>query len=63
MPSPKQTYAPPFEALNRVHLSDGEFARLLDEIVTPDVYTAARTVRERKNALEKPAMRASAVAA
>ena len=25
-----------FEALNRVHLSDGEFTRLLDEIVTPD---------------------------
>ena len=36
-----------FEALNRVHLSDGEFARLLDEIVTPDVYKAARTLRER----------------
>ncbi len=36
-----------FEALNRVHLSDGEFTRLLDEIVTPDVYTAARTLRER----------------
>jgi type I restriction enzyme, R subunit len=36
-----------FEALNRVHLSDGEFARLLDEIVTPDVYAAARTLRER----------------
>ena len=36
-----------FEALNRVHLSDGEFARLLDDIVTPDVFTAARTLRER----------------
>jgi type I restriction enzyme R subunit len=34
-----------FEALNRVHLSDGEFARLLDEIVTPDVFTAAHTLR------------------
>ena len=34
-----------FEALNRVHLSDGEFARLLDEIVTPDVFGAARTLR------------------
>ena len=34
-----------FEALNRVHLSDGEFARLLDDIVTPDVFTAARTLR------------------
>jgi type I restriction enzyme, R subunit len=34
-----------FEALNRVRLTDAEFARLLDEIVTPDVYTAARTLR------------------
>ena len=34
-----------FEALNRVNLSDGEFARLLDSIVTPDVFTAARTLR------------------
>ncbi|WP_447777202.1 type I restriction endonuclease subunit R [Variovorax boronicumulans] len=36
-----------FEALNRVNLSDSEFARLLDGIVTPDVFTAARTLRER----------------
>lgn len=36
-----------FEALNRVKLSDGEFARLLDEVVTPDVFTAARMLRER----------------
>lgn len=34
-----------FEALNRVKLSEAEFARLLDEIVTPDVYTAAKTLR------------------
>ena len=34
-----------FEALNRVNLTDGEFTRLLDEIVTPDVFTAARTLR------------------
>ncbi len=34
-----------FEALNRVKLSDGEFARLLDEIVTPDVFTAAKSLR------------------
>ena len=34
-----------FEALNRVHLTDGEFARLLDEIVTADVFTAAKTLR------------------
>jgi type I restriction enzyme R subunit len=36
-----------FEALNRVKLSDGEFARMLDEVVTPDVFTAARMLRER----------------
>lgn len=35
-----------FEALNRVRLTDAEFARLLDDIVTPDVYTAAKTLRE-----------------
>jgi type I restriction enzyme R subunit len=34
-----------FEALNRVSLTEAEFARLLDEIVTPDVFTAAKTLR------------------
>jgi type I restriction enzyme R subunit len=34
-----------FEALNRVKLTDAEFARLLDEIVTPDVFTASKTLR------------------
>jgi len=38
-----------FEELNRVHLTDAEFSRLLDEIVTPDVFTAARTLRERNS--------------
>jgi len=38
-----------FEALNRVRLTDSEFARLIDEIVTPDVFTAARTLRERND--------------
>lgn len=37
-----------FEALNRVKLTDGEFQRLLDEIVTPDVYEAARSLRNRE---------------
>lgn len=35
-----------FEALNRVNLTDGEFARLQDEIVSPDVFTAAKTLRQ-----------------
>jgi type I restriction enzyme R subunit len=34
-----------FEALNRVRLTDAEFARLLDEIVTPDFFTASKTLR------------------
>jgi type I restriction enzyme R subunit len=34
-----------FEALNRVRLTDSEFARLLDEITTPDVFTASKTLR------------------
>ena len=34
-----------FQALNRVTLTDGEFQRLLDEIITPDVFTAAKTLR------------------
>lgn len=38
-----------FEALNRVRLTDGEFPRLLEEIITPDVFTAARTLRERNS--------------
>jgi type I restriction enzyme, R subunit len=38
-----------FEALNGVTLTDGEFHRLLDEIVTPDVFAAARTLRERSS--------------
>lgn len=34
-----------FEMLNRVRLTDSEFQRLLDSIVTPDVYNAAQTLR------------------
>ena len=38
-----------FEALNRVQLTDAEFARLLDQIVTPDVFAAARYLRQRNS--------------
>ena len=41
-----------FDALNRVHLTDSEFARLLDGIVTPDVFAAAKHLRE-KNSFER----------
>ena len=36
-----------FQRLNKVQLNDSEFARLRDEIITADVFTAARTLRER----------------
>src|ERR1041384_3240150 len=38
-----------FESLNRVALTDAEFLRLLDEIVTPDVFAAAQTLRGRSS--------------
>lgn len=31
-----------FQALNRVNLEDDEFDRLLEEIITPDVFAAAK---------------------
>jgi type I restriction enzyme R subunit len=41
-----QNFREKFEALNYVKLTDAEFARLRDEIVTPDVFSAAKTLRE-----------------
>ncbi|WP_179228487.1 type I restriction endonuclease subunit R [Leptolyngbya ohadii] len=38
-----------FEALNRVRLLDSEFERLLEQIITPDVFAAARLLRERSS--------------
>ena len=35
------------EALNRVHLSDTDFARLRDEIITTDTYLVSKILRER----------------
>ncbi|SPJ33802.1 type I restriction endonuclease subunit R [Kushneria phyllosphaerae] len=35
-----------FEALNRVRLTDAEFARLRDEIINADVFQTAKTLRE-----------------
>uniref|UniRef100_UPI00396CA21E type I restriction endonuclease n=1 Tax=Klebsiella variicola TaxID=244366 RepID=UPI00396CA21E len=34
-----------FETLNRVNLTDSEFQRLLDTVITPDVYNAAQKLR------------------
>lgn len=43
----EQNFRTKFEALNHVKLTDGEFKRLLDEIITADVFTAATMLRER----------------
>jgi type I restriction enzyme, R subunit len=45
----EQNFREKFESLNRVRLADSEFSRLIDEIVSPDVFTAARTLRERNS--------------
>ena len=43
----EQNFREKFESLNRVNLTDAEFARLRDEIISPDVFKAAATLRER----------------
>ncbi len=42
----EQNFRQKFEALNRVTLTDTEFARLLGDIVSNDVFKAAKTLRE-----------------
>ena len=41
----EQNFREKFESLNRVRLTNAEFASLLDEIATPDVFTASKTLR------------------
>lgn len=48
----KENFRRNFEILNRVKLTDAEFAQLLEEIVTPDVFAATRMLRE-KSTLER----------
>ena len=47
----EQNFREKFQTLNRVNLTDAEFARLRDEIVTADVFKAAQTLRERNTFL------------
>ncbi len=42
----EQNFRQKFETLNRVKLSDAEFARLRDEIINPDVFTASKILRQ-----------------
>ena len=43
----EENFRTKFESLNHVCLTDAEFARLLDETVSADVFIAAQTLRER----------------
>jgi type I restriction enzyme, R subunit len=45
----EENFRAKFDTLNHVHLTDSEFQRLLDEIVTQDVFTAAQTLRNRSS--------------
>lgn len=48
----KKNFKEKFEALNRVHLTSSEYERLMDEIVSPDVFHCAKILRE-KNTFER----------
>lgn len=43
----EENFRKKFEHLNGVYLTDAKFARLRDELITPDVFMAAKTLRER----------------
>src|SRR5882724_170032 len=43
----EQNFRKKFEALNRVNLTDAEFARLRDDIINPDVFQASKILRQR----------------
>ena len=42
----EQNFREKFEALNRVNLTDGEFARLLEQMIVSDTFAAAQHLRE-----------------
>ena len=45
----EQNFRQKFESLHRVNLTDGEFQRVLVEIISADVYATARILRERNS--------------
>ncbi len=44
----EQNFKAKFEALNKVTLTQNEFIRLRDEIITPDVFAASKKLREQQ---------------
>ena len=45
----EQNFREKFEALNRVRLTDAEFSRLLERIISPDVFACANILRSRNS--------------
>ena len=45
----EQNFRKKFETLNRVNLTNAEFARLRDEIINPDIFTASKVLRQRNS--------------
>ncbi len=45
----EQNFREKFEALNRVHLTDSEFTRLMEQIISADVFVTAKRLRERNS--------------
>lgn len=43
----EQNFRKKFEALNKVNLTNAEFERLLDELVSPDVFACSERLRNR----------------
>ncbi|MDR3140841.1 MAG: hypothetical protein LBU37_03830 [Tannerellaceae bacterium] len=43
----EQNFREKFETLNRIKLTENEFERLKTEIITPDVFTASKLLRDR----------------
>jgi type I restriction enzyme, R subunit len=42
----EENFREKFQALNRINLTDSEFARLRDEIISPDVFSCSKKLRE-----------------
>ena len=42
----EQNFREKFQTLNNVKLTDSEFKRLMEQIITPDVYSASQTLRQ-----------------
>ncbi len=45
----EENFRQKFDALNSVHLTDTEFSRLIEQVISPNVFDAAKMLRERNN--------------